>query len=152
MKLAFNGSAHYPDLSKGYERYKSRTKSDRPIDKRTYNRIIKSYCELIAQRLVDEGSADFPCGLGTVVAAVLTRKPQYRGDKFVGYGGWDWKNKQFDGKLKTFGIVFLPRWNRCQNLRCYGFVANRQLFNNVKQRFREYTCRWTAMNFNDDMI
>lgn len=149
MKLAFSGKARYPDYSLGYELYKKRVKD--PVDEELYSKIVRGYCKGLADRLVKEGVADLP-NVGTIAAAILTRKPQYRGKKFIGYGGMDWEKKEFDGKLKTFGIVFLPARGKNENLRSFGFVANRALFKRMKSGYMEGECSWTPLTFNDDMI
>jgi len=91
-------------------------------------------------------------GLGQIAAAIITRKPQYRGKKFIGYGKMDWDKGCFDGSPKAFGIVFLPNRNKKAGLRCYGFVANRKLFKRMKARYESDDCPWVPLEFNDDMI
>lgn len=152
MKLAFNGKAHYADFSEGYELYRRRTKKGNCVDRKLYGRIIRSYCKLLAKRLEDDGIIDLPHGMGSIGAATITRKAQYRGDKFIGYGKYDWDTGLFDGKLKTFGFVFLPNreWNN--NMRCFGFVANRRLFKRIKENYINDNCGWKPIEFNDDMI
>ena len=152
MKLAFNGQAHYTDFASGYDLYKKRSKAGRSFSEREYRRVIRTYCRLLADSLVKNGIVDFPGELGSVVAAVITRKAQYRGKKFIGYGGWDYKNKCYDGKLKTFGMVYLPRQKKNDNLRSFGFVANRQLFRRMKERFQDSLCPWTPITFEKEMI
>ena len=151
MKLAFNGQAHYTDFSKGYELYKKRNKKT-PIDAVTYNRVIRLYCKSLADRLLDDGMVDLPDGIGSISAAIITRKAQYRGKLFVGYGGMDWKKGHRDGKLKTFGMVFLPRRGKNENLRSYGYVANRQLFKRMKSEYESEDCKWQPIEFNDSLI
>lgn len=150
MKLAFSGQGHYSDLDEGYALYLKRTKSE-PLEKKIYNRVVKAYCKKIAQRLREEGMADLPCGLGTLVAAMMTRKPQYRGEKFVGYGKKDWKTGNYDGVLKAFGMVFLPS-HRKGSLRSFGFVCNRRLFYDIKERYNSGIACWAPLEFTEDMI
>lgn len=153
MKLAFNNKAHYTDFSDGYALYKLRTKKGMIVDEALYRRVIKSYCRVLAKRLETEGAADFPNDMGTVAAVSITRKPQYRGKVFIGYGMKDWTTGMFDGKLRTFGIAYLPkRKKNKQILRCLGFVANRQLFQRMKNLYLTDTCPWALLEFNDDMI
>ena len=152
MKLAFSGQAHYSDLSKGYDLYVKRSRKDEYFDRETYNRVVRLYCRRLGERLGSDGIVDLPCDLGSLAAATITRKPQYRGDKFIGYGKMDWEKGHYDGQLKTFGIVYLPSRDRTQNLRCFGFVANRQLFKKVKGIYESDECGWRLLDFNDDMI
>jgi len=152
MKLAFHGQGRYPDYDRGYALYRKRNRGRVPLDEKTYNRVIRQFCKGLAGRLESEGCVDLPSDLGTISAAVITRKPQYRGKKFIGYGKYDWKTRQFDGKLKTFGIVFLPKHSDKNSLRCYGFVANRRLFQRMKEMYDGYDCPWTPIDFNETMI
>lgn len=152
MKLAFNNRAHYPDYSDGYEVYRKRSRTGQYVDEGQYRRIVRMYCKALADRLTEEGIVDLPCGMGSIAGAVITRKPQYRGKKFIGYGGMDWKKGHYDGKLKTFGLVYLPRHGKNENLRSYGYVANRKLFKKMKSRYEENDRRWEPVIFNDEMI
>ena len=151
MKLAFSGQGRYADFRKGYELYVKRSRLGNFMSEEMYRKVVRSYCRMLADRLKEEGMVDLPGGLGSIAAATLTRKPQYRGKKFVGYGKYDWKG-HFDGRLKTFGMVFLPRRERTQNLRCYGFVANRRLFKGMKEMYDNGTNPWYTMKYNDKMI
>lgn len=152
MKLAFNGQARYPDMTDGYEVYVRRTRKNEPVDLHTYTAIVKEYCSLLAEDLENEGAVDLPCGLGTVAAVMIRRSPQYRGDKFVGYGGFNWEKRHFDGEPEAFGLAFLPRRDKNNNLRCYGFVANRRLFKKMKELYRSYDCPWVPMEYGKEMI
>lgn len=145
MKLAFSGQARYADFSDGYALYQKRSKTGDVMNEETYHRVVKDYCSSLADRLEKQGMVDLP-RLGTIAAARLTRKAQYRGNKFIGYGAIDWSTGKYDGKLKTFGLVFLPTQKRKQNLRCYGFVANRRLFKRVK------ASNHILLDYNDEMI
>lgn len=151
MKLAFSGEARYPDFRDGYELYKRRARSRECLDEKTYHRVVRDYCRDLAGRLENEGMADLP-RLGSIVAVKLERRPQFRGDKFVGYGSMNWKEGHYDGSHQAFGITFLPDRRRSQNLRCYGFVANRRLFKRMKERASGYDCPWIPLEFNDEMI
>ena len=150
MRLAFSGKGRYTDFSDAYSLYLKRSKTGNVMDEKMYRRVIKDYCHALADRLLRDGMADVP-GLGTITAATITRKAQYRGDKYIGYGGIDRTTGRFDGKLKTFGIVFLPQRGRKQNLRCYGFVANRRLFRKMKEK-HENGSGWALIDFKDEMI
>lgn len=152
MKLAFNGQAHYTDFSRGYEIYLRRERKEERQDEATYRRVVKAYCRILAERLVENGIVDLPGDMGSIAAAIITRKPQYRGKKFIGYGKMDWKKGHYDGKLKTFGMVYLPRRGKNKNLRSYGFVANRRLFKNMKDKYNSNDCRWMPIEFEEEMI
>lgn len=152
MKLALNGLGRHPDFTGGYDLYTRRSKAGRCVSYAAYRRIVRMYCKLLAERLAEKGIVDLPNGLGSIATAVITRKPQYRGRRFIGYGGMDWKSGHLDGKLKTFGVVYLPRHGRNANLRCLGFVANRRLFRRLKDIYCGDGCPWTPIDFNDDMI
>lgn len=152
MKLAFSGQGRYTDFDEGYELYVKRSRKNECFDHRTYNRVIRNFCAGLADTLVHDGMVDLPCFLGSVSVACLTRKPQYRGDKFIGYGKMDWKKGHYDGELKTFGVVFLPSRAKTENLRCFGFVANRKLFKRLKKKYEDGYSGWGMLDFNDDMI
>lgn len=152
MKLAFSGQGRFGEFNESYDLYVKRSKNGNAVDFATYKRILKRYCERLAGRLLDEGIVDLPNGLGSVVAAIMTRKPQYRGKKFVGYGKMDWEKGHYDGKLKTFGMVYLPRRGKNANLRSYGYVANRALFKRMKQSYESGESNWKPIEFNDEMI
>lgn len=151
MKLAFNNKAHYTDFDAGYGLYVRRSRGGKCLSEEQYRKAIKMYCRYMAKSLCDEGAAELPCGLGMITAAIITRKPQYRGKKFVGYGKMDWQNGTYDGKLKAFGVVYLPR-HEYANLRCFGYVANRRLFKKMKDIYTSYDCPWQPVEFKDEMI
>ena len=152
MKLAFSGQGRYPDMTEGYALYRKRSKKDAPLDKKTYTAVVKRYCKRLAERLVEEGIVELPNGMGTIAAATLTRKPQYRGKKFIGYGRMDYSSGKLDGTLKAFGMVFLPRHTKNANLRCLGYVANRRLFQTMKEKYISGEADWLPVVFNEDMI
>lgn len=152
MKLAFSGHGQYTDFSEGYELYTKRSRKNECFDERVYHRVIRSYCRMLSRRLVRDGCVDLPCELGTIVAAEITRKPKYIGKKFIGYGRMDWSAGRYDGTLKTFGLVYLPKHGKNNNLRCFGFVANRQLFKEMKKAHEDRECDWKLLEFNDEMI
>ena len=149
MKLAFSGQARYPDLDEGYDLYLKRTKSQ-PLEKKEYNRVVKAYCRRLAEYMKEEGMVDLPGKMGMLSSAILTRKPQYRGEKFVGYGKMDWTKGHFDGNLKAFGVVFLPRHEKNNNMRSFGFVCNRRLFKDIKEKY--LAGDWSPLEFTEDMI
>ena len=152
MKLAFHGQAKYTDFRDGYELYRSRTRSREVLSFRGYKRIVKRYCKLLAEHMLEDGSIDLPKGTGTISAAIFTRRPQYRGDKFIGYGKMDWNTGHYDGNLKAFGLAFLPDHSKNANMRCFGFVANRGLFKKLKELFQADYRNWEPVQFNDRMI
>ena len=152
MKLAFSGQGRYPDYHKGYELYLKRAKTDGVIDEKSYNRVIRQYCKMLAEQLYEDGMVDLPGRLGMITTAIFTRKPQYRKGKFVGYGKYDWTKGHFDGSMKAFGITILHRHDKDQNLRCYGFVANRRLFQRIKEVFDNGDNDWAPVEFSNEMI
>lgn len=152
MRLAFSGEARHPDLSGGYELYVRRSRIRECLDWDTYRRVVKEYCRVLAERLEKDGIADLPCGIGAVAAVTIRRKPLYHGKKFIGYGKMDWKVGYFDGSTTAFGIAFLPDRSANQNLRCYGFVANRKLFKRMKGKYDAGMNNWCPVEFNDEMI
>ena len=153
MKLAFSGQGRYTDFEDGYTMYVNRSRNGESVDKKTYSRIVRMYCSILADRLLDNGIVDLPNEMGMIVAAILKRKPQYRGNKFIGYGKMDWQKKVYDGTLKTFGMVFLPKMGKKRNnFRCYGFVANRRLFQKMKAVYENTYCNWSPIAFDDEMI
>ena len=152
MKLVFNGQARYPDMTDGYELYARRSRKNEPVDLHTYTAVVKEYCRMLAEDLEKYGTADLPCGLGTVAAVNIRRRPQYRGKKFIGYGSYNWEKRHYDGEPIAFGLVFLPKRDKTQNLRCYGFVANRKLFKKMKELNQSYDCPWVPMEYGKEMI
>lgn len=152
MKLAFNGQAHYANFDASYELYKRRSKTGQIVDEATYKKLIKSYCHSLAEKLAENGIVDLPKEMGSIATAVITRKPQYRNNKFIGYGGIDRATGKYDGKLKTFGIVFLPGHGKNGNLRSFGFVANKQLFRKLKKIYESEECGWQPIEFKDELI
>lgn len=151
-KLAFSGQARYPDFESAYDLYVKRSKKGEYVDVSMYSRIVRAYCKLLADKLFEDGIVDLPKGLGSIAAAIITRRPQYRGKKFIGYGKYDWSAGHYDGTLKAFGIVYLPEHENNPNLRSFGFVANRQLFKRVKARYKSEDCPWQPIEFNEEMI
>lgn len=152
MKLAFSGEGRYTDFDDAYRLYVSRSKTGQCMDEATYHRVIRLYCKRLAERLCENGIADLPSNMGSIAAATITRKARYRDGKFQGYGKWDWNTKTYDGKLKTFGMVYLPRQDKNNNLRCFGFVANRRLFKKMKAIYESGECPWYPIDFRDEMI
>lgn len=152
MKLAFSGEGRYTDYKSGYQLYVSRLRGREAMDFASYKRVVQMYCKSLSDELLDNGMIDLPSGIGTVAAVEITRKPQYRGKKFIGYGKMDWQKGHYDGSLKAFGIGFLPRRDKVQNLRSFGFVANRRLFKRMKERYNEDYCPWSLVPFNDSMV
>lgn len=151
MRLAFSGRGRYPDFAPGYALYGRRTRRRGALDMATYRRVVRAYCSALAGRLEREGSVELPCGMGTLMAARLTRRPQYRGKTFIGYGA-PGAHGVLDGTLKAFGVVFLPRRDSVAQLRCCGFVANRRLFRRMKEAYEDRRADWSPADFDDSMI
>lgn len=152
MKLAFSGQAKYPDMTDGYELYVRRIRTGESVDLHTYTAVVKEYCRMLVEDLEKEGIADLPCGLGSVAAVNIRRRPQYRGKKFVGYGSYNWEKGYYDGEPEAFGLAFLPSRDKTNNLRCYGFVANRKLFKKMKELYQSDGCPWVPMEYGKEMI
>lgn len=152
MKLAFDSQAKYTDFSNSYDSYVKRSRRGLSFDKSTYNKVIREYCKILSERLFTKGFIDLPKDMGSISAAVIRRKPQYRGNRFVGFGGMDYTTGLRDGKYKTFGIVFLPKHSKNANLRCLGFVANKRLFRRMKNRYTEPECCFVPIDFTEEMI
>lgn len=152
MRLAFTGEGRYAEFEKSYDEYVKRSKKGDYVDFKTYKRLVKGYCKRLVKRLIEEGMVDLPCDMGSIAAATLTRKLQYRGKKVVGYGKMDWKKGHYDGKLKAFGMVYLPRRGKNANMRSYGFVANRRLFQKMKNIHESGESNWTPIEFNEGMV
>ena len=152
MKLAFSGEARYPNFTDGYRLYSKRVRKGSLVGFSAYCKVVRMYCASLAERLCKDGMVDLPAGLGMITVASFTRKPRYREGKFVGYGMYDWDTKKYNGNPKAFGLVYLPNRNRSENLRCYGFVANRKLYKRMKSMYDNDYKSWTPLEFNDDMI
>ena len=152
MRLAFTGEGRYAEFEKSYDEYVKRSKKGEYVDFKTYKRLVKGYCKRLARRLIEDGMVDLPCNMGSIATATLTRKLQYRGKKVVGYGKMDWKKGHYDGKLKAFGMVYLPRRGKNANMRSYGFVANRRLFQKMKNIHESGESNWTPIEFNERMV
>lgn len=152
MKLAFSGQARYPDYDDGYDLYVKRSRTNAYMSKESYKKVIRMYCKVLADRLYETGFIELPSGLGHVAVVTIDRKVKYFGDKRIGLGKMDWGKGRYDGSRKAFGITFLPRRRNKDNLRSYGFVANRRLFKKVKERSEDFTCNWKPLEFNDEMI
>ena len=152
MRLAFDNMAHYTDFSKGYELYLKRCRNGRPVKESEYRRVVKQYCKALSESLSETGFITLPCDMGTITTAILTRKPQYRGDKFIGFGKKNWETGQYDGTLKAFGIVYMAKHTKNNNLRCYGFVANRRLFQKIKETYDSGSSYIVPADFTDELI
>lgn len=150
MKLAFSGYGRYAKYDDGYVLYCSRARSKDVVTKSQYMSIVKMYCKLIADEIEKTGFAELPY-IGNIMCAEIDRKPQYRGNKFIGYGKRDYsKGGEYDGSIKAFGVVYMPNRDATCNLRCLGFVANRRLFKKLKKHNTEN--EYMLVPFNDDMI
>lgn len=151
-RLAFSGEGRYADFDKGYRLYVSRARGNDCVDEVTYRRVVREYCRSFADRLEENGFVDFPNGMGSLAAALIERKPQFRGKKFIGYGKKDWSTGRYDDSRKAFGLVFLPTWGKKGSLRSYGFVGNRRLFKKMKKQYESDDCKWVPIEYNDEMI
>ena len=151
-RLAFDNQAKYTDFTKGYELYVKRSRKNKPVSFDDYRRIVKAYCKHLSEKFDTAGMIDLPCGLGMITTALITRKPKYRDGRFVGFGAMDWNTNTLDGTYKAFGFVYLPRHRKKDNLRCYGFVANRRLFKRIKEAYKSGENRWIPMEFDEKMI
>lgn len=152
MKLLFNGDGRYPEFSKAYGLYCRRNRASSPVDEKTYRAVIREYCRMLADRLEKDGAVDLPNDMGTITTAKIRRKPQYRGNRFVGFGKMDWSTGNYDGSMYAFGLVYLANRNKTENLRCYGFVSNRRLFKRMKELWQSDYCPWTPLDFEDSMV
>lgn len=151
MKLAFSGEARYPVFDDGFALYSKRVRRRMVVSFGSYCKVVKLYCASLAERLLKNGMVDLPAGLGMLSVATIPRKLQYRGKKMIGYGKRDHNTGYLDGSPTAFGVVFLPNRKRSQNLRCYGFVANKALYRKLKKAYEEER-PWVPMEFNDDII
>ena len=152
MKLAFSGEARYPDFNDGYELYKKRTRSRDCMDLKTYKKVVRMFCSGMEDKLLTSGLVDFPNRIGFISAAIFTRKAKYRDGKMVGFGKMDWEAGHYDGSMKAFGVAFFPRRDITANMRCYGFVCNRELYKKMAELYNGYDCPWVPLEFSDDMI
>ena len=152
MKLAFSGQARYADMTDGYNLYCKRRRQKEPVSLDIYTKVVKDYCRMLAESLEKDGMIDLPSDLGTISAVVIKRKAQYRGKRFYGYGAMDWKRKHLDGRYTAFGLAYLPRMDKTNNLRCYGFVGNRKLFKRMKEMYDNGTNQWVPMQYGNEMI
>lgn len=153
MRLAFHNEARYPDFDEAYGRYVSGSRSRTPVDDRTYRRVVREYCGILAGRLEKEGMVDLPLDMGMLAVAEIRRKARYKDNKFVGYGRVDWLGGGgYDGSPTALGVVYIPSRRKTANLRSYGFVANRRLYKRIKALYESGDAEWSPMEFNDDMI
>lgn len=151
-RLPFSGQGRYPEYSAGYALYKKRSRKETVVDEIIYRRVVKAYCKALAEEIYKNGMVDLPGRCGMISTATITRRPQYRGDKFIGFGKMDWERGCLDGTYKAFGIVYMPRHDRNSNLRSCGFVANRRLFQRVKGAYEERKVSWIPLEFSDSLI
>ena len=151
MRLLFKGEGRFADFAPAYELYLRRKRSGNPLDETMYRRVLKAYCRRLALRLEEDGMVDLPCELGSIGTALIGKRYVYRNGKYVGYGAFDYKKWEYDGNLKAFGVAYLPKHGN-DSLRCFGFVANRNLFQRMKKKYMESQCSWIPMDFNIEMI
>lgn len=135
--MYFNGKALKPNFRAGYERYLRRcvkTPKDRVLSFSQYVKSVRSYCKMLANRLEQEGTTDLPCGIGSVVAVSIRRKPIYDAT------AKKWRSKTRDNGPYAFGFIFSPRRDIGNgNLRCYGIRVNAQLYTRMRKRFNDGT-------------
>lgn len=143
----FLGESRYPDLSKGYELYlhrSAKTPKERILSLQQYNRIVKSYCKALADKLEDEGITDLPSNIGSIAAVNIRKKPTYdktrKAYRPADLIDWD-KTRETGGIVRkdcriTFGFVFVPkRIKGHENFRCFGIRANKALYKRMKKHY-----------------
>ena len=145
--MYFGGKAHIPDFDCGYKLYTNRcskTPEERILRKAQYGDIIKAYCKHLAQVLESNGTIDLPCGMGTIAAVSIRRKPTYdrRNGKWRVAEAIDWKRTREAGEVvrkdsrHTFGFIFSPRREKgYENLRAYGIRANARLYRKMRKQY-----------------
>ena len=129
--MFFNGKAHHPNFDAGYRRYLGRSKKtpdSRIFGKGEYVDVVRSYCQHLADMLESDGMIDLPCGIGSIVAVSIRRKPTYDKTRNA------WRGTK--GDKYTFDFIFSPRRESgYENFRCYGFRANRELYKKKKKKY-----------------
>lgn len=145
--VLFKGESRYPDLSAGYTLYRHRsatTPQERVMTEEQYNKVVKAFCKNTAERFEEEGIVDMPCGMGSVAAVSVTKKPTYDPvlGKYRSANNIDWESTRREGKVirkdgrRTFGIAFVPkRLEGLSNFRCFGIRANKALFKKLKKQY-----------------
>ena len=73
MRLAFSGEARYADFTDGYRLYCKRARGRKPLDFVEYKRVVREYCKIMSENLVEYGMADIPGGIGTIMAVEIRR-------------------------------------------------------------------------------
>ena len=129
--MFFGKGTRQADFGPGYDRYLGRSRKspqDRVLDKSAYRTVVMDYCKYLAKRLEGEGMIDLPCGIGSIVAVSIRRKPTY--DKVRKA----WRGTK--GDKYTFGFIFSPRREEGnENFRCYGFRANAELYRRMRKMY-----------------
>jgi len=143
--MLFTGKARYPDMKAGYDRYcGKRRPEDRRLGMAEFSRAVKAYCKEMAAELERTGMVDLPCGLGTIWAVEITRKPAYDpvAGKYRSADVIDWNETRRTGEIvrkdgrKTFGFTFAPRRGKgMENFRCWGIQANKALYRRMRKRY-----------------
>lgn len=145
--MFFDNKARRPNYDSGYAKYLGRcakTKADKVFDRSRYISIVKDYCKMLAQRLEDEGTIDLPCGMGSIVAVSIRRRPRYnkRTGKWHLANSIDWEMfrnegvKMYKDDKYTFGFIYSPRREEgFENLRCYGIRANEELYSRMRKKY-----------------
>lgn len=146
MKL-FKNQSRYPDLSKGFETYRNRSKNtpeERIFDEVQYNRIVKKYCKMLSEVLQNEGIVDLPSDIGSIAAVSIKRKPLYnrKTKMFMTNDYIDWNETRKTGRIvrddnpNTFGFVFVPKHIKGhENFRCFGIRANKTLYQRMRKHY-----------------
>lgn len=132
--MMFKDKANRPNLQAGYERYLKRcvkTPKERVLTFSQYVQTVYSYCRMLAGRLESQGTADLPCGIGSIVAVSIRCTPTY--DRTAN----KWRSRSRNGAY-TFGFIFSPRRVKGnENLRCYGVRANAALYNRMRKKYND---------------
>lgn len=133
--MFFEGKARRADYGPGYARYLSRcvkTPKDRVLDDKAYGKVIQAYCQHLADTLENQGIIDLPSGMGSIVAVRIRLKPQYN----KAMGKWFTKGTN----PHSFGFIYTPRREKgYENLRCYGYRANRRLYDRMRKKYDDGT-------------
>lgn len=145
--MFFDKKARIPDLRSGYERYVGRcanTKKENILDYSTYRKIVDDYCGMLAQRLEQEGTIDLPCGIGSIVAVAMRRRPTYdkKANRWRSSQAVNWKATKREGTVvyhntpNTFGFILSPRREKgYENFRCYGIRVNAKLYARMRKQY-----------------
>lgn len=153
--IPFKGEERYPDLKPGYELYSKRayrTPEKNRLSEAEFSRIVKAYCKLLSERLVNEGFIELPYDIGAVAAVKIRRTPKFDPIR----KSWrtadsiDWKETKKAGRIvrkdeqETIGFAFVPKHAKGRDIfRCFGIRSNRMLYDKVKERYDSGELRLT---------